>query len=584
MDVSPETGPGSPSAAGPIGVVELRQGPATAAGRDGVARTLEVGAAVYLNDVLRTEEGSALVIRLVDGRRVDLGWNDELVLDREVFDPGTLRDADGVAAQVEAAQRAILAGQDPTQVLPPPAAGLAPGAATPSSEGGHSFVVLDLTGQRVTPESGFETEGLQLTFPLIVRDPLLAGEQPELPPPLSVPPELLPELPTVAISDGVPAPQAENAEGSAITFTVTLSGPAEAGVTVDYATVNGSAVSGMDFVGQAGAVTFTPGETEKTITVQLVDDDVIEPRPETFTVDLSNAALQDGAPVAISDASGVGTIVDGSQPTVAISDGVPAPQAENAEGGAVTFTVALSGAADAAITVDYATVNGSAISGMDFVGQAGSVTFSPGETEKTITVQLVDDDVIEPRPETFTVDLSHAALQDGAPVAITDASGTGTIVDSAPSATIPGDGGLASTAGPEVTSGISASDPLVGGVAHAILVGGAAPDLPSGGDGHGADQIVQSPGPHSSDPASPPLDTVHDTVQDPGGHSGEVLRIADVLGGTDTIAGLDGTAALASGSAASTILSSGAAEALMLAGTSFAQLNDINLASSSPFP
>ena len=465
MNVSPETGPGSPSAAGPIGVVELRQGLATAAGRDGVARTLEVGTAVYLNDVLRTEEGSALVIRLVDGRRVDLGWNDELVLDREVFDPGTLRDADGVAAQVEAAPRAILAGQDPTQVLPPPAAGLAPGAATPSSEGGHSFVVLDLTGQRVTPESGFETEGLQLTFPLIVRDPLLAGEQPELPPPLSVPPELLPELPTVAISDGVPAPQAENAEGSAITFTVTLSGPAEAGVTVDYATVNGSAVSGMDFV-----------------------------------------------------------------------------------------------------------------------GQAGSVTFSPGETEKTITVQLVDDDVIEPRPETFTVDLSHAALQDGAPVAITDASGTGTIVDSAPSATIPGDGGLASTAGPEVTSGISASDPLVGGVAHAILVGGAAPDLPSGGDGHGADQIVQSPGPHSSDPASPPLDTVHDTVQDPGGHSGEVLRIADVLGGTDTIAGLDGTAALASGSAASTILSSGAAEALMLAGTSFAQLNDINLASSSPFP
>jgi len=89
-----------------------------------VARTLEVGTAVYLNDVLRTEEGSALVIRLVDGRRVDLGWNDELVLDREVFDPGTLRDTDGVAAQVEAAQRAILAGQDPTQVLPPPAAGL----------------------------------------------------------------------------------------------------------------------------------------------------------------------------------------------------------------------------------------------------------------------------------------------------------------------------------------------------------------------------------------------------------------------------------------------------------------------------
>jgi hypothetical protein len=115
-------------------------------------------------------------------------------------------------------------------------------------------------------------------------------------------------------------------------------------------------------------------------------------------------------------------------------------------------------------------------------------------------------------------------------------------------------------------------------------VGGAAPDVIGDDDGHGADQIVQSPGPHSSDPASPLLNTVHDTAQDPGGNAGEALRIADVLGGTDTIAGLDGTAVLASGSAASTILSSGAAEALMLAGTSFAQLNEINLASSSPFP
>ena len=70
-------------------------------------------------------------------------------------------------------------------------------------------------------------------------------------------------------------------------FTVNLTNPSETPVTVDYATANGSAEAGSDFVLTTGALAFAPGETSKTIIVPTIDDAVAE-HNETFVVDLSN--------------------------------------------------------------------------------------------------------------------------------------------------------------------------------------------------------------------------------------------------------------------------------------------------------
>jgi aryl-phospho-beta-D-glucosidase BglC (GH1 family) len=91
---------------------------------------------------------------------------------------------------------------------------------------------------------------------------------------------------------------------SLATFVITLAQPSSTPVTVTYATSNGSATAGSDYVGTTGSVTFAPGETSKTVTVVVLGDTAAE-GAEDFTVLLSNPV---GATVV--DGSGRGTIVD----------------------------------------------------------------------------------------------------------------------------------------------------------------------------------------------------------------------------------------------------------------------------------
>ena len=87
----------------------------------------------------------------------------------------------------------------------------------------------------------------------------------------------------------------------------------------------------------------------------------------------------------------------------------------------ISFTVQLDKPSNASVTVDYDTNNGTATAGDDFRAQSGTLTFSAGTTEQTITVPIIDDDV-EDSDEEFTVRLDNAS---GA--VITDDTATGTI-------------------------------------------------------------------------------------------------------------------------------------------------------------
>ena len=87
-------------------------------------------------------------------------------------------------------------------------------------------------------------------------------------------------------------------------FTVSLSGPAAAPVTVYYATAAGTAAAGEDFDAASGALVFDIGEVFKTVTVTVRGDTAAEP-DETFTLSLSAPA---GAEIA--DGEAVGTISD----------------------------------------------------------------------------------------------------------------------------------------------------------------------------------------------------------------------------------------------------------------------------------
>jgi hypothetical protein len=198
--------------------------------------------------------------------------------------------------------------------------------------------------------------------------------------------------PTVAI-DSVSV-----TEGGALAYTVTLSNPSSLTVTVNYATANGTAtLADSDYTSASGTLTFTAGETTKTVNVNTTADTRFE-ADETLAVNLSGGSNYNSTG---STLSGTGTITnDDSAPTIAI-DNVSAN-----EGSTLSFTATLSSASSQTITVDYATSNGTATTGdSDYTAATGTLTFSAGETAKTITVNTTADIYYEAN-ETLNVTLS----------------------------------------------------------------------------------------------------------------------------------------------------------------------------------
>ncbi|MEO1341754.1 MAG: Calx-beta domain-containing protein [Cyanobacteria bacterium J06635_13] len=91
-------------------------------------------------------------------------------------------------------------------------------------------------------------------------------------------------IPQIAIAD---AQITDSSVGRELIFTVTLSSPSEQSVTVDYSTADDTAVAGEDYVAIAGTVTFAPGETEQTITVNTTGTSFLDP-DEDVLLNLSN--------------------------------------------------------------------------------------------------------------------------------------------------------------------------------------------------------------------------------------------------------------------------------------------------------
>ena len=219
-------------------------------------------------------------------------------------------------------------------------------------------------------------------------------------------PPLNPETPGLY---AVPQKIAENASGQATTqldLKVVLKPARQNTITVDWRLEDGTAKLGEDYTASqtSGTFTFNPGEEEKTIRVQIVNDDLYEGRPgEEFHLVLTNAQ---GADIVQGD--GVILIEDEDPMPFAslVADADTVPEAETTEGfRRLTFRVRLNipsglpveapvdtnGSATATPYGDYRLLDGAGnplILPLQF-------TFAPGETEKTFTVEVIDDGAAE---------------------------------------------------------------------------------------------------------------------------------------------------------------------------------------------
>lgn len=203
------------------------------------------------------------------------------------------------------------------------------------------------------------------------------------------------------------------AEGTNSVFTITKMGTSLGSCAVNYATANGTAVSGPDYTAKSGTLTFTSAQTSQTVSVTTINDTTAE-SAESFAMSLSNPT---GGGVVGSPGTASATINDNDSaaPSFSIGDAI-AP-----EGSTLYFTVTKSGTTGSSYDVSYATANGTAVANIDYTAKSGILTFLPSDTSKTIAVVTKADIMIE-NNETMFVNLSNASS--GASILISQAVGT----------------------------------------------------------------------------------------------------------------------------------------------------------------
>ena len=187
-------------------------------------------------------------------------------------------------------------------------------------------------------------------------------------------------------------------------------------VLVRYTTVDGTAMAGSDYTrevetGQTYKILTIPAsQSSAAIRIPVTDDQVYESADETFTLQLTNhnnKATLDGDATSL---TATGTIADDDpKPVVSVAGpaGAVSYVSENVKD-PVTFTLTLTGQSAGDVTVDYATGEAGvlglftarqglagATGDEDYADTSGTVTFTSGQTTKTVTVQVTNDDVSE---------------------------------------------------------------------------------------------------------------------------------------------------------------------------------------------
>ncbi|MBL8359497.1 MAG: hypothetical protein JNN18_03310 [Rubrivivax sp.] len=220
------------------------------------------------------------------------------------------------------------------------------------------------------------------------------------------------ERPILSVGDA----SAGEADGY-VDVVVGLSAPSP--LPVGYQLLVTDALSGrlVTSTGNGGTLSFPAGETLQVVRLRISEDQVAEPMEHWLVTPsgLSNATAPGlGGLVAILDNDNFAETA-----TLRVRDVVV-----DESSGRARFDVVLGGARGAAsaemIRVAYATRDGTAQAGQDYVPQDGVLVFAPGDTLKTVEVDLIDDAWPEPG-ERFELVLSgaeHAAVADGHGVAL----------------------------------------------------------------------------------------------------------------------------------------------------------------------
>ena len=192
--------------------------------------------------------------------------------------------------------------------------------------------------------------------------------------------------------------------GGSIVVQVRRTGSTSGAVTVDYATKDITATAGSDYVEARGSLAFAAGQEAQTITVAVLDDDVVE-TDETFSIALLAVTSGDAA---ISSTLGSTTveIVNDDFPGMLV---LPCEDFHIHEGEQkVRISVERVRGCSGAISCQFATKDGTALAGHNYTAQSGKLEWASGDVEpKVIEVVVTDDELLQGK-QYFDVVISDA--------------------------------------------------------------------------------------------------------------------------------------------------------------------------------
>lgn len=210
---------------------------------------------------------------------------------------------------------------------------------------------------------------------------------------------------------------------ASVNVTLSRIGGSTGTVSVDVATVDGTATVGEDYGSFARTVTWIAGDTlDKIMVLPLLDDTVFE-GDESYTLALTNPA----GGVVIGQPNITILITDNEIANIGTPAFVSAVNVDESAGNAV-LTVSRVGGSDGPLTIDYLTSNApgdTALEAVDYQAVSGVLTWANGDaTDRTFNIPIIDDGNAE-GGEFFTVVLldSDFAELDSVAVTITDNDG-----------------------------------------------------------------------------------------------------------------------------------------------------------------
>ena len=378
-----------------VAIVKSLVGQVFAVSLDGLKRQIFEGERVLQGEQVLTGLGGEVTLQLANGEVLSVAQNSN-------WQAGQAEPADSTQAPASELEQAIAAGLDPTTELEATAAGAGTGGGTGGAAGGgHSFVMLDETGQQLEATVGFETAGLAFA----------TGEQDE-------------ELGELATTDtaaeiGEPEEPGEPSINTAPTaqadaFTINEDGTVSIDVLSNDSDLDGDALTITAVDGQAIAEGTSVSVNNGTVTLtngQLVfTPDANYNGPANFSYTISDG-------VASSTASITGTVAAVNDAPVAVDDSLVA-----SEDTAVTYSATDLLGNDSDVDGDTLTIASvtSGTGGTAVLNADGTVTFTPNANFNGVadfSYTVTDGTLIS---NTATVTVNVAAVND--PVVANDDS------------------------------------------------------------------------------------------------------------------------------------------------------------------